>query len=571
VDAFIQARLAQAGLPPPEPADRRTLIRRVYYDLTGLPPTPEEVEAFAADPDPRAWERRVDRLLESPHYGEKWGRHWLDLVRFAETNSYETDDAKPHAWRYRDYVIHAFNQDTPYDRFIREQLAGDELPDGGPDGLVATGYYRLGIWDSDPADKELARFDQLDDMVATTGQVFLGLTLDCARCHDHKVDPIPQRDYYALLSFFNNLTPFKNGGPTDEFPLPGVNDAKALAVTEAGPVVPDTFILARGNPGSPGDRVEPAFPQALNPPPARIRPPDSGRTSGRRLALADWIASPDNPLTARVWVNRVWQHHFGRGLVRTPSDFGLQGSSPTHPELLDWLAREFMTGGWRLKPLHRRLLTSRIYQATSTATPEALRIDPDNDLYSRFDMRRLTAEEIRDSALWVTGLGNSRMFGPGIFVTLPPEVLASQSVPGKGWGQSPPDEQRRRSIYIHVKRSLLTPVLLGFDLAETDRSTPVRFATTQPTQALGMLNGTFFNEQAALLADRARRECGDSTEAQVRRVLQWVTSRPPTDSEVFRGVQLVRALEQQDGAPAVEALKSFCRVALNLNEFLYLH
>ncbi|MEN9675360.1 MAG: hypothetical protein RIS76_1256 [Verrucomicrobiota bacterium] len=570
VDAFLQARLTEHGLKPPAPASRRTLIRRVTYDLTGLPPTPEEVEAFVSDPSIDAWERLIDRLLESPHYGEKWGRHWLDLVRFAETNSYETDEAKPHAWRYRDYVIRSFNSDKPYDRFIREQLAGDELPDGGADGVIATGFYRLGIWDGDPADRELARFDQLDDLVATTGQVFLGLTVDCARCHDHKIDPIPQRDYYALLSFFQNIAPYKNEGPTDEVPLSEPVGAKALAVTEPGTVVPDTFVLQRGNPASPGDRVEPAFLQILQAPAPHIVPPTSGRSSGRRLALANWIASPDNRLTARVLVNRVWQHHFGRGLARTPSDFGLQGLPPTHPELLDWLARDFVGRGWSVKRLHRQLLTSRAYRASSTASPEALKLDPANDWFSRFDMRRLTAEEIRDSALWVSGAANPKMFGPGVYVTLPREVLASQSVPGKGWGESPREEQSRRSVYIHVKRSLLTPVLLGFDLAETDRSTPVRFATTQPTQALGMLNGAFFNGQAALLAARVRDEAGITAESRIRRILHLVTTRPPTEVEVARGVHLLQSLERDAGADPDRALTTFCLLALNLNEFVYL-
>jgi hypothetical protein len=569
IDAFVQARLREAGLPVPPAANPRSLIRRVTYDLTGLPPTPEEVEAFAADPSPEAWERLVDRLLSSPHYGEKWGRHWLDLVRFAETNSYETDEPKPHAWRYRDYVIRALNEDKPYDRFIREQLAGDELPDGGADGIIATGYYRIGIWDADPADKELARYDQLDDIVATTGQVFLGLTVDCARCHDHKIDPIPQRDYYALLSFFHNVAPYRNGGASDEVPLPDAS-GKALAVTEPGATPPDTFVLQRGNPGNHGDRVQPAFPQILSPPSPKITPAASGRSSGRRLALADWIASRDNRLTARVLVNRVWQHHFGRGLARTPSDFGVQGLPPTHPELLDWLAQDFMARGWSLKQLHRRILMSRAYQASAVASPEALRKDPANDLFSRFDMRRLTAEEIRDSAIWVSGAGNPRMFGPGVYVSLPKEVLASQSVPGKGWGNSPAAEQARRSIYIHVKRSLLTPVLLGFDLAETDRSTPVRFATTQPTQALGTLNGTFFNERAVALAARVRRECGDSLEARVRRTLHLVTGRPPTPAETTRGVGLIQTLEREDGTTPDAAMNAFCLLALNLSEFFYL-
>nr|MDH4372460.1 DUF1549 and DUF1553 domain-containing protein [Verrucomicrobiota bacterium] len=570
IDAFIAQRLRDKGLPLPQVANRRALIRRVTYDLTGLPPTPEQVEAFVHDVSPQAWEHLIDRLLESPHYGEKWGRHWLDLVRFAETNSYETDEAKPHAWRYRDYVIRAFNADKPYDRFIREQLAGDELPDGGADGLIATGYYRLGIWDNDPADRELALYDQLDDLVATTGQVFLGLTVDCARCHDHKIDPISQRDYYALLSFFRNIHPYRNGGATDEVPLPGEKQPKALAVTEPGTVAPVTHLLRRGNPASPGEAVEPGFLSVMGSPSPVITPPASGRSSGRRRALADWIAAPDNPLTARVIVNRVFQHHFGRGLVRTPSDFGLQGSLPTHPELLDWLAGHFVQDGWSLKRLHRLILTSQSYQASATPTAEALKADPSNDLFSRFEMRRLTAEEIRDSVLWVGGSGNLRMYGPGMYVALPKEVLASQSVPGKGWGDSPKVEQARRSIYIHVKRSLLSPVLLSFDLAETDRSTPVRFATTQPTQALGMLNGAFFNDQARTLADRIRAEMGSQPREQVRRVLHRVTSRPPSDREISQGVALLQSLTSEEGLGATAALDAFCLLAFNLNEFLYL-
>ena len=570
IDTFIAERLRQKGLPVPKAATRTTLIRRVTYDLTGLPPTPEAVEAFVNDPSAQAWENLVDRLLESPHYGEKWGRHWLDLVRFAETNSYETDEAKPNAWRYRDYVIRAFNSDKPYDRFIREQLAGDELPDSGADGLIATGFYRLGIWDNDPADKDLALYDQLDDLVATTGQVFLGLTVDCARCHDHKIDPISQRDYYSLLAFFRNIHPYRNGGGTDEVPLPGDKQAKALAVTEPGPVAPVTHLLRRGNPGSLGEEVQPGFPGVLGASVPTVIPPASGRSSGRRRALADWIASPDNPLTARVIVNRVFQHHFGRGLVRTTSDFGVQGSLPTHPELLDWLAGHFIQEGWSLKRLHRLILTSQSYQASATPTAEALKADPANDLFSRFDMRRLTAEEIRDSVLWVGGSGNPRMYGPGMYVALPKEVLASQSVPGKGWGSSPKVEQARRSIYIHVKRSLLSPVLLSFDLAETDRSTPVRFATTQPTQALGMLNGSFFNEQARVLADRIRAEVGSQPQAQVRRALHRVTTRPPSDLEISRGVALLELLTSEEGLGATAALDAFCLLAFNLNEFLYL-
>ena len=382
IDAFVLARLEAKGLSPNPPADKRQLVRRLYYDLTGLPPTPAEVEAFAADSSPGAYDALVDRLLDSPHYGEKWGRNWLDLVRYADTNSYERDDPKPNAWRYRDYVIRSLNADKPYDQFVREQLAGDELSDPAPDSLIATGYYRLGIWDAEPADHELARYNELDDIVATTSQVFLGMTVDCARCHDHKIDPIPQKDYYKLLSFFQNINPYHNGGPTDELPIAldpaaqkadsqAVLEAKpnpdrhhkkpvgemALCVTERGSVAPETFVLLRGNPQNKGEIVEPGFLAVLGDEKAVIPTPSpEAKSTGRRTALANWIVAPGNPLTARVMVNRIWQYHFGRGIVRSPNNFGTQGDAPTHPELLDWLAAEFVKQGWRLKPLHRLIV-----------------------------------------------------------------------------------------------------------------------------------------------------------------------------------------------------------------------
>lgn len=677
IDAFILAQLQAKGLQPNPPASKQVLIRRVYYDLTGLPPSPEEVQAFIQDKRPDAYERLIDRLLASPHYGEKWGRHWLDLVRFAETNSYERDNPKPNAWRYRDYVIRAFNADKPFDRFIREQLAGDELPDRDNDSLIATGYYRLGIWDDEPTDRELARYDGLDDIITTTGQVFLGLTLDCARCHDHKVDPISQKDYYRFLAFFQNINHFRNGGPTDETPLfrdaaekreyerrvrererqraetqaalaaiendfraalgsaPAPQDDlaariatdgarvlgrerferyqrlrrerdelqrpiewdRALIVTEAGGRAPETFVLLRGSPEAKGEQVEPGFPQVLEARAPRLpEPPADAPTTGRRRVLADWIASPQNPLTARVIVNRVWQHHFGRGLVRSSNNFGLQGDRPTHPELLDWLAATFMEKesvevgehggkeartpmrslsyaryacGWSLKKLHRLIMTSRTYQMSSQPHQKALKADPANDLFWRFDMRRLTAEEIRDSILRVSGVLNLKMYGPGVYPEIPKAVLAGQSMPGYGWGKSTPEEQNRRSIYIHVKRSLIVPILASFDLAETDRTAPVRFSTTQPTQALSMLNSDFLHQQAARFAERLRREAGEETWAQVRRALWLVTSRAPTEEEVRRGVRLIEAL-QKDGASPETARKYFCLMALNLNEFLYL-
>ncbi|MGQ0633104.1 MAG: PSD1 and planctomycete cytochrome C domain-containing protein [Planctomycetaceae bacterium] len=674
IDAFILEKLEARNLRFRRFASPRELVRRVYYDLTGLPPTPEEVEAFASDPSPAAYAALVDRLLDSPRYGEKWARHWLDLVRFAETNSYERDNPKPHAWRYRDYVIRAFNEDRPYDRFIREQLAGDELLPAdveasrqASDALIATGYYRLGIWDDEPTDRDQARYDGLDDIVATTGQVFLGLTLDCARCHDHKLDPIPQRDYYRFLSFFHNIQYYSNGGPTDELPLPlpadpvaqaeehergvmvleqqreqlrtvttnfntefaklyeqvrgkrvesdeipalvraelarpeaeqlfakerymvylalvdklaalknrGAVAAMALCVTEKGSEAPETFVLIRGNPRVTGDRVEPGFPDVLAETAPVIAVAEGAKSCGRRLALANWIASPENPLTARVMVNRIWQYHFGRGIVRSPNNFGVQGDKPTHPELLDWLAAEFVGQGWRLKPLHRLIVTSNVYRQSSSienvmTSDGAAAADPTNDLFYRFDMRRLTAEEIRDSILAVSGNLCQKMYGPGVYVAISKEVLAGQQLPGAGWGKSPPEDQARRSIYIHLKRSLLTPLLESFDLAETDRSAAVRFTTTQPTQALTMLNSEFLHEQSERFADRLRRECGDNTAQQVMRALSLTTQRAVSEADVARGVRLIESLRNDDGAAGALALKYFCLVALNLNEFVYL-
>ncbi|OAI39488.1 hypothetical protein AYO40_05675, partial [Planctomycetaceae bacterium SCGC AG-212-D15] len=801
IDAFIRAKLAAKGLLPVSAASKQALIRRAYYDLLGLPPTPEEVERFVNDNSPKAYEALIDRLLDSPRYGEKWGRYWLDLVRYAESNSYERDNPKPHAWRYRDYVIRSFNADKPYDRFVREQLAGDELPDGGNDGIIATGYYRLGIWDDEPTDREQARYDGLDDIVATTGQVFLGLTMDCARCHDHKIDPILQRDYYKMVSFMQGMHDFHNGGRTDEVPLfnnaasradydrcvkeleakrnavqvkisalekefvhlyeidrgervrqpdldelsyrfyrdtweklpdfasvkpenrgklenrlfdltprtrneafgfvfegvlivpqagkytfyldsadgsrlsvagknvieydgrhplgkekqatveltagrlpiqleyfqhsskPGLKVAwsgagferrtlsaagnaplsgrdlgqllgshgarllgkakhdemrqlrkemdallkeripaeMALAVTEMGNQAGDTFVMARGNAHAPGDKVEPGFPEVIGTPAPKLGKPAPGaRTCGRRSLLADWIASKDNPLTARVMANRIWQYHFGRGIVRSPNNFGFQGDKPTHPELLDWLAAEFVAQGWRLKPLHRLIMTSEAYQRASTADAKALTADPINDLFWRFDMRRLTAEEVRDSLLAVNGTLNLKMFGPSIYVEIPREIMAGQSMPGHNWGKSSPEEAARRSVYIHVKRSLVTPILDTFDLAETDRSTPVRFVTTQPTQALAMLNSDFLNQQAAIFAARLKKDAGGDTAKQVERALYLATQRKPEEKQVRRGVELIGLLREKEGASAEVALRYFCLMALNLNEFVYL-
>jgi mono/diheme cytochrome c family protein len=649
IDSFILSKLSSHGLTPAAPAEKSSLLRRVYYDLTGLAPTPEDVDTFLADTSIDAYERVVDRLLASPYYGERWGRHWLDLVRYADTNSFERDGVKPNAWRFRDYVIRSFNDDKPYDQFIREQLAGDELPNVTTDTLTATGYYRLGLWDDEPADVLQARYDELDDIVATTGQVFLGLTVNCARCHDHKLDPIPQADYYRMVAFFNEIDryntktsqvdvsspelaaqhrdlaerkaaiqqkmqPIERAGiarmsAEDQRKTEGPDRTKVLgeklqsqldedswrayvqlrdelALVEATKLPPrDTvlgigtcfkeppqaFVLARGNPHVPGAEVQPAFLTALGggQPSIATRAADA-QSSGRRSALADWIASPTNPLTARVIVNRLWQHHFGRGLVRSTSNFGSLGTPPTHPELLDWLAAQLVDEGWRLKPLHRLIVTSSAYRMSSAADPKALAQDPENDLHWRFDMRRLAAEEVRDSMLATSGQLNLQQFGPGVFPKMSQEVLQSQSIPGNGWSDSSPDEQNRRSIYIHVKRSLVLPILAEFDVCDSDGSCAVRFSTTQPTQALAMLNGEFAHAQAAALANRVRREVPDDLAGQVARALRLALSGPADSRHVDRGLRLVARLQSQHGVTADKALDYFCLMVLNLNEFVYL-
>ena len=807
IDAFVLNKIEAAGLTPAEPAAKLALLRRVTFDLTGLPPTPAEVEAYLADTSPNAYEKLLDRLLASPRYGERWARHWLDVVRYADTNSYERDEPKPHAWRYRDYVIRSFNDDKPYDQFVREQIAGDELPNPTADSVIATGFYRLGIWDDEPTDPLQARYDVLDDILTTTGQAFLGLTINCARCHDHKIDPIPQKEYYSLLSFFQNITTMARRGPNIEVPIfttpekriaylaeqkkldlqrmgvlreltgiedslleklaaekaggkgtsaasaipstdlqnlelrnyltrwkalpnfkllnpamvgtlerglldiryalgsydfgtvftgtlnvpadgeytftldsdegsrlilgdkivvdspsvrfmgkpdvvkvrlqrgptpfrleyfqfagpagltlkwsgPGFQDRMlssagsamvrhseamkkdgerllgksavqryeklrdelekklkvavvpgeyALAVTEGQPEPRETFVFVRGNAHVQGEKVHPTFPGLFaSAMPELPRISAESRTAGRRLVLANWIASPENRLTGRVIVNRVWQQHFGRGIVRSANNFGLLGDAPTHPALLDWLATELVRNGWRLKPLHRMILLSNTYRLSSQPNAEALEKDPTNDLFSHFDMRRLSAEEIRDSVLAINGSINLKMYGPGVFPPISKEVMAGQSRPGEGWDKNSRKEDHvRRSVYVHVKRSLVTPLLAEFDFPDTDSTCAGRFSTTQPTQSLAMINGAFFHEQAAALAERMVREAGPDPVAQVKLALKLVLSRPSDEKNVERGLTLLKTLEEKHKATPEKARQYFCLMLYNLNEFLY--
>jgi cytochrome c551/c552 len=655
IDRFILKQLEDKAFSPAREASKETLIRRAYYDLVGLPPTPEEVEKFVNSTDPQAYEKLVDQLLASPHYGEKWARHWLDLVRYAESNSFERDGTKPFVWRYRDYVIQSLNADKPYDKFLVEQLAGDELPNADADAIIATGYYRLGQWDDEPADPEQARFDSQDDILATTSQTMLGLTVNCARCHDHKIDPITAKDYYQMLSFFRNIRHYgirghdtvldastvtidkaefaeanielnkeidslskkigaiEEKGKKDFIPVEHeefrnperrldlmkkrvgtlltqgefdeyqslrkairetrrkLEDQKLqiLCVKEQGPKAPQSHVMIRGNAHVTGEAVEPGFLSVLSPPQPEIESLD--KSSGRRLALAKWIASPQNPMTARVMANRVWQYHFGRGIVRTSSDFGFQGSKPTHPELLDWLATEFVNNGWRLKPLHRQMMLSSAYRMSSEFNEAYADKDPENDLFWRFNMRRLQAEEIRDSILFVNAqLNHKKMFGRSMYPDLPKEVLAGQSIPGDNWERSSPEDQNRRSIYIHVKRSLRVPILSNYDAPDPDFTCPVRFTTTQPTQALGMINSDFMHQQAAFFAaslgDLDNRELADIVRQSLLRVIQ----REPKPAAVEQGVALIESWINDEKLTRADAVKNYCLLCLNLNEFVYL-
>jgi hypothetical protein len=948
IDAFILSRLEKDGLRPAPPASKETLVRRAYYNLIGLPPTPAEVKAFQADNSPGAWEALIDRLLESRHYGEKWARHWLDLVRFAETHGYERDNNKAHAWRYRDYVIKSFNEDKPYDRFVMEQIAGDELENVDADSISATGFYRLGIWNDEPADRLLAKYDVLDGVLSTTTQVVMGMTVGCARCHDHKKDPIPQEDYYRLLAFFQDVTnmndrstrkvmdnveseklkvelakkeatengfynqifqleedfklalmkkdglktaagvrvpdlvelsfkfyrdtwkklpdfdlikheaggkladgflslrpasrkhavglvfegklrvpadgkySFKlsstagirllvggkkvfeadgagshsgdapvelkaglrdirleyfnayeepslsvlwsgpdftdrgltltkaeestiigtskkdaqrwsytlkkpeggwarpgyktkgwkkgpggfgtNGTPGavvrtewktrdiwlrkefslerlpgtlfldichDEdaevyingalvkklsghrndyisFSLPqaavkalgvGLNtiavhckqtgggqyidvglragkftgeditslikrrgeeligaanrklydelraklqDSKArgvvqttkstsydtMAVAEKGRS--PTHILLRGNPHLQGKKVEPGFPAVLTSVAPRITQRPDSQTSGKRRALAEWMVSKDNPTSSRTIANRLWQFHFGRGICPTPSDFGKLGQLPTHPELLDWLAVEMVARDWKLKDFHKLLMTSNAYRMSSKSVAKALEADPANNLFWRFNMRRLSAEEIRDSILKVNGTLSTKYLGASFYPEVPREVLQTSSRPGGVWRKSSPEEQRRRSVYIFIKRSLIPPMLSTHDLADTDSSCASRFTTTVPTQALTMLNSKFLNDQAGVFSAYLQKDFGDDVRGKISAGLHLVFCRKPAKDEVDKCVKLINDFQVEDKLSAEQAFKYFCLLALNLNEFVYL-
>jgi hypothetical protein len=754
IDAFSLEKLEAKNLDPAPPASKRTLARRLYFDLVGMPPSPEEMNAFLNDSSPDAYEKLVDQLLADPRYGERWGRHWLDLVRYSETEGLEGDvqlgrsrvilslsKIGGNPWRYRDWVIDAFNSDMPYDRFALLQIGGGDEQSKTrssyePDvrNYIPLGFLRMAPWDVEDFVSEQQRQVYLNEVTATTSSVFLGMSLGCAQCHDHKYDPIPTKDFYRFQAFFNaiyvsdvdapyqdktfrenaeakirnysdrlkdgperkNLDEYekellgkftalkmkeadghsldvqdlrlelrkkeqkiftaaeqerhaellaefdRNGDPDQKQALDAfekvllkklregyakkladpqarfreltVEDVRAVmpidgrelkyfsseeaekwqkltdqievmqrrlarwkpiafAVTNVvgppiGPPIPPTHVLVRGDFRQPGEAVEPGFPSAItgNSEPAVI---ESDRyrqfpTRGRRITLAKWIASPENPLTARVMVNRIWQYHFGRGIVGTPNDFGRNGERPTHPELLDWLANRFIEKGWSVKAIHRMILTSNTWRQSADnqeyATAGA-KIDPDNRLLWHFSRQRLDAEEVRDTILFLSGRLNLERGGPSMFPPLPEELSdLAKPVPAGGLQWEPNEKEedaRRRSVYIFQRRSLPVPMMATFDATVFNDTCPVRSVTTTPLQALTLMNGALVNEEAANLAARVKRDAGEDRQAQVKRLFEITFNRSPDTDESARMAGFKGSLE------------ALCRVVLNSNELMY--
>ncbi len=668
IDVFLLTKLRAAGLGFSPRATKEAQLRRVSLDLIGLPPTLAEVDAFLADTSPEAWTKVVDRLLASPHYGERWGRHWLDLARYADTEGFEHDVTRPNAWRYRDYVVRSLNEDKPYDRFVREQIAGDELWPADRDALIATGFNLIGPDMTDSSDQIQRRLNTLNDMTDATASVFLGQTFGCARCHDHKFEPISQRDYFAMQAFFmpaafkrETLVPTPEERAAHERALseyqtrpavrelaaletpyrdklraaklakqpPEVREAHntppeqrtaaqanlafetasavavldkdvqaamsdadrnrrkelteaakqysapaplptALTLATSNAVPASARVLNRGDYNQPRDLVPAGFPTVLPTVPVKAASP--------RAQLAEWVASPANPLTARVIVNRVWQHHFGRGLVATPSEFGTHGGKPSHPELLDWLASEFIAGGWSLKQLHRVMVTSEAYRQASaveelkggrveetqarTVPPSSTlqpfnpsTIDPENRLLWRMNRLRLEGEIIRDSLLTVSGRLNPKVGGPGVFPPIPADAIKGS----KGWNLSQDvKEHDRRSLYIFAKRNLRFPFLEVFDAPDSNLTCPERGRSTTAPQSLTLLNAEEVLVASKTVAARLQREAKEPRE-RVALAYRLILGRVPTEREQVVAAQFL----------VQSPMTEFCRALFNLNEFVY--
>jgi cytochrome c553 len=571
IDAFILASLQQHGLAPSPEADRRTLIRRLYFDLTGLPPSPDVVDEYLADERPDAYERLVDRLLASPHYGERWGRHWLDVVHYADTHGYDKDKVRLHAWPYRDYVIRAFNSDIPYSRFIEEQIAGDVLYPASADGVVATGMLVAGPFDFvgqiEVAEATLAKavtrnLDR-DDMVATVIGTFNSMTAHCARCHDHKFDPISQHDYYSLQAVFAGIDRANRPygiGPDEQ--TPALVFAAASDFAPEGAFTPTKgkarpiHLLKRGSEADLGPEVAPGACGYMPELPAELDVPAGADEGARRVALARWLADKRNALTWRSIVNRVWQYHFGRGIVDSPNDFGRMGSPPTHPELLDWLAARFRDGPQSLKDLHRLICTSAVYRQSSAGNAEAQQVDGENRLLWRANRRKLEAEAVRDAILAVAGKLDETPYGPG-FRTF---GFVDDHSPHYKYEEFDPDDPQshRRSVYRLIVRSVPDPFMTTLDCADSSAIVAKRNETMTPLQALALLNDKFTVRMADHLAARIA-PCGATDGERLAAAWRLALGRDPLPDEL---------------APLADyavrhGLPSACRLLLNMNEFVF--
>lgn len=614
IDAFILARLQKEGLKPSPQADRATLIRRAYFDMIGLPPSPREVAEFVADKSPDAWSKLVERLLASPQYGERWGQHWLDVVRFAETDGFEYDTHRNGAWRYRDYVIRSFNSDKPYDRFLTEQLAGDEIAPNDDEALVAAGFNRLGPLRKNAGNQEVAssRNEVLTEMTNVVGSAMLGVTLGCARCHNHKFDPLRQSDYYRVQAYF--------AGVYDRDVIKASTEEQAARKAKAEPIEKEIAKLTGAlnklkakNDLSTVDEQEaikkkmeelqeqmpaplPALHSVVNQPEKRspihlltrgeytakgdrvgMRPlgvlladgaPELPETTEKpRAELAKWIVAPENPLTARVMVNRIWQYHFGRGIVATANDFGRMGARPSHPELLDYLANQFVSCGFSVKQVHRLILNSNTYQQSSQppTDPELRALtakkDPENKWLWRFSRQRLEAEQLRDAMLAVSGRLNPKQNGPSVMIPIDTGLVNLLYKPSQWSPAKDPAEYNRRTIYLIAKRNLRLPFMEVFDAPDALVSCSRRESSTHAPQALELMNGDFANQQAEALAKRLETEAGPNLRRQIDLGYRLTTGRAAKPAEIQTALAYLKTQPKREFALAL----------LNLNSFLYVN
>ncbi len=554
IDQFVLAKLSDAGLTPTPEADRRTLIRRAYFDLIGLPPAPDDVTQFVNDASESAWQELIDRLLENEHYGERWARHWLDVARFGESEgaSASNNQLRSSAFRYRDAVIRAFNEDMPFDEFVTAQLAGRSAHGSSAPTRDLDQFPHLGtsLEDSDnPNDK---MFHKLDDMVSVTGSAFLGLTVGCARCHDHKIDPIPAEDYYRLTAVFFDLARVKPKAGKRTVPLE-FSEPHLLAggswkrpVRKVGPGFVTVLMRA-------GQRSEDWLIEVAKEGPGKKRTPS--RSLDPREGLTRWLTDVERGaghLLARVIVNRLWQHHFGRGIVKTPNDFGHLGAKPSHPQLLDWLAGELIRKDWRLKPIHRVIMNSATYRQASSE--RWLDADADNQWVWHYRTRRLEAEIIRDNILSVSGALNPKVYGPSV------NVGAKTTEKAEKW---------RRSIYMLSPRFHAHPTLRVFDSVDNFQSVGQRTVSTTPSSALFMLNAPFVWRQAELMAQRIEKDAGLEAAEQVDRIHQVAFARPPTTEERALGIEFLQTASSSDNEQAKPVLVQYCHTIMGLNEFIY--